>query len=80
MLPPNLSKLLSPNLSTLGIKIKSVIAQWIAPLIMEDDGCSLIFAKVTNINIIKAGDKVACSPHLPNQSNCTTIYEPKIGL
>ena len=65
MLPPNLSKLLSPNLPTLGTKIKSVIAQWIA-LIMKDDGCSLIFAKVTNINFIKTVAKLPCIIHVPN--------------
>ena len=40
--------MLSPNLSTLGTKIK-----WIALFIMEDDGCSLTFEKMANTNIIK---------------------------
>ena len=41
------------KLSTLLTKIKRVIAWWIALLVMEDGGCNLIFAKVTNPNIIK---------------------------
>ena len=35
------------NLPTLGTKIKHVIVQWIALLIVEDGKCSLTFAKVT---------------------------------
>ena len=42
------------NLPTSDIKIKCVIAWWIALLIVEDGGCSLIVTKMTNPNIIKA--------------------------
>ena len=41
------------NLPTSSTKIKRVIAQWMALCIMEDGGCILTFAKVTNVNIIK---------------------------
>ena len=50
----NLPKLPSPNLPTSGTKIKHVIAWWIAPIIIEDGGCSLTFVKVATPNIIKA--------------------------
>ena len=43
-------------ISHLGHEIKRVIARCIALPIMENDGCSLISAHVTNPNIIK----VAC--------------------
>ena len=66
MSPPNLPKLPPPNLSTSGTKIKCVIAQWIALLIMEDGGCSLIFAKVTDPNIINAVAKSPCITYSPN--------------
>jgi hypothetical protein len=46
-------------------KLKRVIAWWIALLIMEDGGCRLIFAKVTNPNIIKAAGKSSRITHPP---------------
>ena len=52
-----------PNLLTSGTKIKHVIAQWIALLIMEDGGCSLTIVKVTNPNIIKATAKLSGITH-----------------
>jgi hypothetical protein len=33
---------------------------------MEDGGCSLTFAEVTNPNIIKAATKILCTTHPPN--------------
>jgi hypothetical protein len=50
MLPPNL-----PNLPT---KIKYVRAQLVALLIMEDDECSLIYAKMNTPNIFKMENKL----------------------
>ena len=44
---PNLFKLPPLNLPTSFTKIEHVIAWWIQLLIMEDDGCTLTFAKVT---------------------------------
>jgi hypothetical protein len=66
MLPPDLSKLPPPNLHTSGTKIKHAIAWWIALLIMEDGGCSLTFAEVTNPNIIIVATKSTCIIHTPN--------------
>ena len=48
-----------PDFPTLGTKFKLVIVRSIALLVMEDDGCSLIVAKVTNPNVIK----VVCLNH-----------------
>jgi hypothetical protein len=45
---------------------------------MEDDGRSLIFAKVTNPNIIKVVAKSLCIIDPPNYSNCIVDEEPKI--
>ena len=42
------------NLPTSDTKIKHVKAWWITLLIVEGGGCSLIVAKMTNPNIIKA--------------------------
>ena len=66
MPPPNLVKFLRPNMSTLPTKMKRVIAWWIALLIVKDGGCSLIFAKVTNPNIVKVVVKPTCITHLSN--------------
>ena len=60
MSPSNVSKLLPPNVPTSGTKIKRVIAWWIALLVMEDGGCSLTFAQVTNPNITKVVAKSRC--------------------
>ena len=60
-----------PNLPTLGTKIKRFIAQWIAFLIVEDGGHSLMFAKVTKSSSIT---------HPLNWSDRTSDYEPKIGI
>jgi hypothetical protein len=55
MPPPKLSKLLPPYLST---KIKRVIFPLVELLIMEEDGCSLIFSKVSNPNFMKVVGKI----------------------
>ena len=55
------------NLSNSPTKIKHVIVRWIALLIMEDDGCSFIFAEVPNPNIIKVVTTSTCIIHPPNQ-------------
>ena len=60
MPPHGLPKLLPPNLPTSHTQIKRVIAQWIALPIMEDVGCSLTPAKMTNPNIVKATAKSPC--------------------
>ena len=58
-----------PNLPTSGTKIKSVITWCIALLVMEEGGCSLTFAKLTNPNIMKVATK---SPYnSPNLNNYT---------
>jgi len=57
-----------PNLSTSPTKTKRVIAWWVALLIMEDDGCDMIFVEVTNPNIIKVVIKSTCIIHPPNQA------------
>ena len=69
MAPPDSPKLLPPNLPISGTKIKRVITRWIGLLIIEDDGCSLAFAKVTNPNIIKGVDKSPYISHPPNESD-----------
>ena len=61
----------SPNLSISCTKIKCVIAQWIALLIIKGDGHSLIFVKVANPNIIKAVAKSPCNTHPLNKKNYT---------
>ena len=58
--------MLSPNLATLGTRIKHVITRWIAFLNMNDGGCSLIYVKVTNPNFIKEVAKSPCITHPPN--------------
>ena len=68
------------NLPTLPTNVKHVVAQWIAILIMEDGGCSLIFAQVTNPNTIKVMAKSPCITHASNLSDCITDKEPKIGI
>lgn len=55
-----------PKLPTSPTKIKCVIAWWITFLTMEDGGCSLMSAKVTNLNIIKAATKSTHIIHPPN--------------
>ena len=66
MLPLDLTKLQPPTLPTSGTKIKHVIARWIVLLIMNDGGCSLIFAKVINPNTINATTKSSCITHPMN--------------
>ena len=67
--PPNVSKLLPLNVPTLSTKFKCVIAWWITLFIMEDGGYSLIFAKVTNANIIKVAIKSPWITHTLNLIN-----------
>ena len=69
-----------PNMATSATRFKHVIARWRGLLIMEDGGCGLTFAKVTNPDIIKATAKSPCITHPPNESDCTTDYKPKIGV
>ena len=52
------------DLRSLPTTIKCVRAQWVALLIMKDDGCNVIFAKVTN-PIINMAARLACIFHLP---------------
>ena len=82
MPPPHLPKLPSPNLPTLGTKIKRVIARRIALFIMEDSNySSLTFEKVTNPNIIEATTKssrVKLTCWI--KSDYITDYKPKIGV
>ena len=59
----NLPKLLPPNLPNLPTKINHARAQWVVLPIMEDDGCRLIYVKVTNPNIIKVLAKSTCITH-----------------
>jgi hypothetical protein len=54
-----------PNLLTMSAKIKLAIAQWIALLIMKDGECSLMFEKVTNLNVTKVVAKSTCITHAP---------------
>ena len=39
---------------------------------MKKDGCSLIFVKVTNPNVVKVTAKYACITHAPNHGKCPT--------
>ena len=78
----SLPKLPLPNLVISGTKLSMlhVIAHQIALLIMEDGGCNLTIAKVTNPNFIKAMAKLSCFTHSQNQNDYTTNYKPNIGV
>ena len=59
-----------PNLSTLPHKNEVCHNSVDSTPNLEDSGCSLIFAKVTNPNIVKAATKSSCITHAPNYSYC----------
>ena len=61
----------APNLPNLPTKIKHVRVRSVAPLVMEDGGCSLIFAKVIDMHIIEVATKSSCIAHPPNHGDCT---------
>ena len=61
----------APNLPNLPTKIKRVRVRSVAPLVMEDGGCSLIFAKVIDLHIIEVAAKSSCIAHPPNHGDCT---------
>ena len=54
--------------------------QWLALLIVEDGGCTLIFAKVTNPNIIKVSTKAMCINRPPNQGTYISNNEQKTSV
>ena len=61
-------------------KIKTVIARWISLLLIEADGCSIIFVKATNPSIIKVVIKSPCITHPPLYNNYIVDQEPRIGV
>ena len=56
------------------------MAQWIALLTLEDGGCSLTFAKVTNPNIIKGGNYITIYYSSTELEQLHRQSEPKIGI
>ena len=54
-----------PNFPNSPTKIKHVRAQLVALLIMEDVGCTLMYANVANPNIIKVATKPTFMSHSP---------------
>jgi hypothetical protein len=59
------------NLPTSSTKITHVIAWWTTLLIMEDGGCTWLFPKVTNPNIIEAATK---SPRITHPTKLKRLY------
>ena len=74
MSPPYLPKLPPSNLANSPTKIKNVGDQWVTLLIMEDDECSLIYAKMTNSNIIKVATKLTCTTTHPLNQDKYIVY------
>jgi hypothetical protein len=78
-LPPH-NHMPPPNFPTLSIKIKRVIAWWIALQIMEDGGCSLTFAKVANHHVWLTHWIEANVPPIRSQNRCPSKETNRISL